>query len=448
MPTVTVLGANNQTILLNYSANDTAFAAQALATTIEADLQSGRLTRVALTGATLPPETNAALFVSTAGALVRQPSGYNVIVDDAPGQIAVIGNAGAQERVQAGSGGLIYYFGAASSGTVVSGDGNTYVTNASPSTSAIPAAGGVYTVTVGAGKNTIALETGRSTISTGLGLDAVALGVSSSVVNAAGGETTVFGDVNQGDAPGTGNDTVHAGGGYVSVYGGYSNFTFMGGTGTVTVQGVGGSDTIFANGSTGLFATGTAGNSYVQGGNTAATAVSTFSDSGGLHVTSGQVLVGIANGDELIAAVYGAEVLHAGAGNETLNGSYSTSNNIYYAGNNVDVNGGTFYAVTQISTGAGSSTVFGSTGFSTVTAGPGSTTYEFVQGQAGGGAMTITNFNPAKDQVRLFGYAPGAAQSALAGAQASPSGTVITLSDNTRITFQGYTGGFPGSSLG
>ena len=448
MPTVTVPGASNSTILLNYSSNDTALAAQALATTIAADLQGGQLTPVAFTSATLPTETDAALFVSNTGAFVRQPAGYNVIVDDAPGQIAVVGNAGAQERVQAGTGGLIYYFGAASSGTVVSGDGNTYVTNANPSTGAISAAGGVYNVTVGAGSNTIALETGRSTIATGLGLDAVALGTSTSEVNAAGGETTVFGDVNQGDAPGTGSDTVHAGGGYVSVYGGYSNFTFMGGTGTVTVQGVGGSDTVFANGSTGLFATGTAGNSYIQGGNTSATAVSTFSDPNGLHVTSGQVLVGIANGDQLIAGVSGAEVLHAGAGNETLNGSSSTANNIYYAGDNAKVNGGTFYAVTQISTGAGNSTVFGSAGFSTVTAGPGSTTYEFVQGQAAGGTMTITNFDPAKDQVRLYGYAPGAAQSALAGAQVSASGTVVTLSDNTRITFQGFTGGFQGSSFG
>ena len=448
MPTVTVLGANNQTVSLNYSSNDTALAAQALATTIATDLQSGRLTPVAFTGGALPTETNAALFVSSTGVLVQQPSGYNVLVDDAPGQIAVVGNAGAQERVQAGSGGLIYYFGAASSGTVVSGDGNTYVTNANPNTGAIPASGGIYNVTVGAGSNTIALETGRSTVSTGLGLDAVALGTSSSEVNAAGGETTVFGDVKQGDAPGTGSDTVNAAAGYVSVYGGYSNFTFMGGTGTVTVQGVGGSDTIFANGSTGLFATGTAGNSYIQGGNTSATVVSTFSDSNGLHVTSGQVLVGIANGDQLIAAVSGAEVLHAGGGNETLNGSYSTANNIYYAGNNADVNGGTFYALTQISTGAGSSTVFGGTGFSTVTAGPGSTTYEFVQGQAGGGGMTITNFDPAKDQVRLYGYASGAAQSAIAGEQVSSSGTVVTLSDNTRITFQGYTGGFQGNSFG
>ena len=222
MPTVTVLGANNQTVLLNYSSNDTALAAQALASTIASDLQGGQLTPVAFTGGALPTVTNAALFVSATGVLLHQPSGYNVLVDDAPGQIAVVGNAGAQERVQAGSGGLIYYFGAASSGTVVSGDGNTYVTNANPDTSAIPTSGGVYNVTVGAGSNTVALETGRSTISTGLGLDAVALGTSSSEVNAAGGETTVFGDVNQGDTPGSGSDTVHAGAGFVSVYGGYS----------------------------------------------------------------------------------------------------------------------------------------------------------------------------------------------------------------------------------
>jgi Ca2+-binding RTX toxin-like protein len=442
MATVTVLGANNQTVTLSYSSNDAALAAQALANTIVTDLQSGQLTPIAFTGATLPTESNAALFVSTGGVLLAQPSGYNVLVDNAAGPISVVGNAGAQERVQAGSGGLFYYFGAASSGTVVAGDGNNYITTADPGTGAIPTSGGVYNVIVGAGSNTIALETGQSTVSTGLGMNAVALGTSTSVVNAAGGETTVFGDVAQGAAPGSGSDTVNAGAGYVSVYGGHSNFTFMGGTGTVTVQGVGGSDTVFANGSTGLFASGTAGNSLIQGGNASATAVSTFTDSNGLHVTSGQLLVGIANGDQLVAAASGAEALHAGAGNETLNGSSSTANNSYYTGSNAAVNGGTFYAVTQVSTGAGTSTVFGGTGFSTVTGGSGSNTYEFVQGQAGGGTMTVTNFDPSKDQVRLYGYASGTAQAAVAGAQVGSGGTVVTLSDNTRITFQGYTGGF------
>ena len=221
----------------------------------------------------------------------------------------------------------------------------------------------------------------------------------------------------------------------------------MGGTGTVTVQGVGGKDVMFANGSTGLFAAGTAGGSLIQGGDTSATAVSTFTDANGLHVTSGQVLVGIANGDQLVAGATGAELLQAGAGNETLNGSNATANDTYYAGNNADVNGSTFYAVTQVTTGTGNSTVFGSTGFSTVTAGSGNTTYEFVQGQAGGGAMTITNFDPAKDQVRLYGYGTNAAQTAIAGAQVSTSGTVVTLSDNTRITFQGYVGGFNGGTI-
>jgi hypothetical protein len=155
----------------------------------------------------------------------------------------------------------------------------------------------------------------------------------------------------------------------------------------------------------------------------------------------------VANGDQLVAATNGAEWLQAGAGNETLNGASSTANNTYYTGQNATVNGDTFYAVTQVATGSGNSTVMGSTGASTVTAGPGGTTYTFVQGQAAGGTMTITDFNPSKDAVRLYGYASGAAQSAISGAQVTSSGTVVTLSDNTKITFLGYTGGFNGNSL-
>lgn len=447
MPSVTVLGANSQSVLLNFTVNDATLAAQALASTITSDVQAGRLTPVNFTGGTPPPQANGALFVSTTGVTLQQPTGYDVLVSNAPGQIAVLGSAGTQERIVAGSGGLIYYFGAASSGTVVAGDGNNYVTNADPFTGVVPTSGGVYNVIVGAGNNTIALQSGQSTVSTGTGQNAVALGTSNSVVYASGGQTTVFGDVVQTDPPGSGSDTVYAGAGYVSVYGGFSNFTFVGGTGTVTVQGVGGSDTVFANGSTGLFASGTAGNSRIMGGNTSATAVTSFVDAGGLHVTSGQVLVGIANGDVLTAGQTGAELLQAGAGNETLDGSGSTGNNAYYTGNNANVNGATFYAVTQVTTGAGTSTVFGSTGFSTVTAGSGNTTFEFVQGLAAGGTMTITNFDPAHEQVRLYGYAAGTAQAAIAGAQVAGGSTTITLSDNTRIVFQGYTGGLNGNSF-
>jgi len=447
MPTVTVLGATSQAVSLNYTNADSALAARALSDTIASDVLAGTLVPVNYTGATPPTETSGALYVSGASAPIQQPAGYSVVVDSALAQVAVFGSAGGVARILAGSGGLLYYFGAASAGTVVAGDGNNYVTNADPSTGVIPATGSVYNVVVGDGSNVIALESGQSTIATGTGQNLVALGTSTSLVYAAGGQTTIIGDTAPGATPGSGNDTITAGGGFVSVYGGFSNFTFMGGTGTATVQGVGGTDTIFANGATGLFASGTGGNSVVNGGNTGAASVSTFVDSGGFHVTSGQVLVGIANGDKLLAAQNGAEYLQAGSGNETLDGSQSAGANTYFAGNNANLAAGTFYAVTQINTGAGASTVYGGTGFSTVQAGSGNTTFTFVNGVAAGGVMSIANFDPAHDQVRLYNYGAGTAQAAVAGAQTGPGGTTVTLSDNTRIVFQGYTGGFNGSTF-
>ena len=459
MPSVSLPGGNNsQPVTVTFTSADTAAAAQTLVNAIGTGLQNGTVTPVTFTGAPLPTQSNAALFLdaTASGASLTLPPGYNTLVNTATGQVVVVGTAGAQQQIVSGNGGIAYYFNNASSGNVVAGDGPNYITDVNPATGAVQPSGGIRNVVVGSGINTIALQTGRNVVTTGSGTNAVALGSSTSEVYASqsGGQNTIFGQVNLPvSAPGptgaasAGNDTVHAGSGAMSVYGGYSDFTFLGGTGSATVQGVAGSDTVFANGSTGLFVAGTGGNSLILGGNTSATQVGTSTDASGFHVTNGQVLVGVANGDQLVAATNGAEWLQAGAGNETLNGASSTANNTYYTGQNATVNGGTFYAVTQVATGSGNSTVMGSSGASTVTAGPGATSYEFVQGRAGGN-MTITDFNPAKDAVRLYGYASGAAQAATAGAQVTSSGTVVTLSDNTKITFLGYTGGFNGNNFG
>ena len=140
MPTVTVLGANTQTVSLSYAASDIAFAAQSLANTIMANVSAGALTPVNYSGGILPAETNAVLFVrSTPAGVVQQPSGYNALVDNAPGQIAVFGAPGSMQRVLATDNGLLYYFGTASSGTVLAGNGNNYVTNTAPYTGAAPA---------------------------------------------------------------------------------------------------------------------------------------------------------------------------------------------------------------------------------------------------------------------------------------------------------------------
>ncbi len=250
-----------------------------------------------------------------------------------------------------------------------------------------------------------------------------------------GGQATITGSVT--GTPGlAGSDTINAGAGQLQVLGYASDLTFVGGSGSATVNGGSGSDTIVLNQESGFFKAGTGGNSLLNGGDMGAT------------------LQGSANGDELVAGPAGLatsaapQVLMAGPGNETLQGSGATGPTQYFAGNNATVNGGTFYAQTAIAA-RDQSTVFGSTGFSTVT-GSGNVTYEFVNGQAGGGIETITNFDPATDTVRLYNYAEGEAQAAISGAIVNPpgtTGTIVVLSDNTRILFQGYTGGFSGNTL-
>ena len=64
----------------------------------------------------------------------------------------------------------------------------------------------------------------------------------------------------------------------------------------------------------------------------------------------------------------------------------------------------------------------------------GKDTYEFMQGM--GGTSTIVDFSAAEgDRVRLVGYGRNEVQAALQSAQTTATGTTITLSDSTKITF-------------
>lgn len=68
----------------------------------------------------------------------------------------------------------------------------------------------------------------------------------------------------------------------------------------------------------------------------------------------------------------------------------------------------------------------------------GADTFLFVRGRAGG-IDIIQDFTKA-DIVDLSGYGPNEVKNALKTQQVSGSGTMITLSDNTRITFSGVHG--------
>ncbi len=64
--------------------------------------------------------------------------------------------------------------------------------------------------------------------------------------------------------------------------------------------------------------------------------------------------------------------------------------------------------------------------------------FEIIGGTANR-AITIGDFNPARDFVRLRGYAAGAGAMALQTAAIGNVGEVLTLYDGTTLTFQGVT---------
>ncbi len=71
--------------------------------------------------------------------------------------------------------------------------------------------------------------------------------------------------------------------------------------------------------------------------------------------------------------------------------------------------------------------------------GTGADLYKFIDGHAGGSDV-ITNFMSAKgDLADLVNYGPGGIDFALAHATVAGGSTTVTLSDSTRITFQGVT---------
>jgi Ca2+-binding RTX toxin-like protein len=89
--------------------------------------------------------------------------------------------------------------------------------------------------------------------------------------------------------------------------------------------------------------------------------------------------------------------------------------------------------------GSGQETFFAGSGNATVIGGTGADLYAFVNGEAGG-SETIFGFDSSKgDQVTLQGYGPDEVRNDLKNATTSGGNTVITLSDNTSITFIGVT---------
>jgi len=134
----------------------------------------------------------------------------------------------------------------------------------------------------------------------------------------------------------------------------------------------------------------------------------------------------------------GDDTVFAGSGTSTITAAGDTRALVHGASGNLIYIGGSEAAT--VLGGSGSETLFGGSGTDTVTGGSGNNVFDFVKGQAGGHEL-ITNFNSA-EQLTLTGYASGSASVAVVS-----SSTVITLSDNTQITLQNFTGLKPGSNI-
>ena len=185
-----------------------------------------------------------------------------------------------------------------------------------------------------------------------------------------------------------------------------------------------------------------------------------------LSGSGASTLIGGGDSDMLVAQGGADQVLVAGHGTDTLTGTASEGNDLYFAaqasghallalgGGNATVIGGsgedTIFAGADGGSmtyfeGSGTDVVIGSaysttfvvgTGNETLIGSGGTDTYVVRNGYAGG-SVTIDDFKPGTDSLTLFGYAPGELASDLGRETVAGGSTTLLLSDSTRLTFVG-----------
>jgi Ca2+-binding RTX toxin-like protein len=144
-------------------------------------------------------------------------------------------------------------------------------------------------------------------------------------------------------------------------------------------------------------------------------------------------LFGASNGSDItFSSSTGSAIYVAGSGSETLDASGSSTGNLLIG------TADTAAGASLIKAGTGNDTLEGTGGNATLTGGSGDNLFLFNKGLVFGGAPhdIVTDFTAsATNLVLLANYGASEAAGALAGATTVGGNTTITLSDNTKITF-------------
>ncbi|HET6607782.1 MAG TPA: hypothetical protein VFG62_13975 [Rhodopila sp.] len=272
---------------------------------------------------------------------------------------------------------------------------------------------------------------------------AIGTGSGTSTVSLSGDDATVFGGSGSLVATVSGrNDLIGLSDGAASITLSGADAIIYGGSGAMSVLDQGTGDIIAAGtGSTTVTADGQDGEVIGGGGSLnviAGTGSDTiFGGSGTTTITGGSgqlTMLGSAGGTMTFiggSGSAGSTIYLALDGTETFDGSAATASLVMEGGLQAGGND-------TLIGGAGNDYLYAGESTDTMTGGGGDDQFIFSRSIVAGAAPAdvITDFN-ANDQVYLLGYGSSEAANALAHATSNGGSTTLTLSDSTRITFQG-----------
>jgi Ca2+-binding RTX toxin-like protein len=382
---------------------------------------------------------NADSVVSGSGLNATVPAGYQFMFDAINGPTTITGNGAGGDVLVEGTKAAATYFDEGGNTSVVFVDGDNHY---------------VGDTTSSAGNDHIVAGAGFDTIDTGIGRSTVNSGTGSAVINLNDTAAGAIGTYNDFAYLDDGQSRINANGMRDAVIATAPGQTIDGGIGTgqydgiVLVGGNGNGDDVVNAGAATVALFDDSGNNSIFGGSGVFTFIGGADIAASIVGGSGAIYMFGTAGDSVVfssADSSSSAVFLAGTGNETLNGSLSQDNLALY-GTNVSDTAVTSGVSDSLVGGSGNDTLVSGAGYETLQAGTGHTLFVIDATTDGvGGHITIDDFNASTDNMLGFAnYTQAEIDNALNGATTvmgagGQTDTIITLSDNTQVTFVGVT---------